>query len=361
METWHPAGVVAIISAFNFPAAVWAWNAALALVCGDAIVWKPSEKTPLTALACQSLLRRAMAEVGGIPEGLAQVVVGGADAGAALVSTRASPWCPRTAAPGWARRRAARRRRASPARSSSSAATMADRGTLGRLRSRPVRDRLFRVGTAASAALAAPADRARSIYDDLLARLAATYARLPIGNPLQPGTSWGTVDARAGDLMQGRSRGRGERCAHPWRQARRRQRLRGGLLPAPGPVEMPRRRRWCTPRPSPRSCTCCAIGHSTRPSRSNNAVPQGLSSSLFTTDCARWRPSCPRRQRLRHRQHHSCRRRGDRGASAAEGNRRRPRIRLRRVERLHAPATNTINYGRTLPLAQGIRFDVGPP
>ncbi|GAO21313.1 aldehyde dehydrogenase protein [Alicycliphilus sp. B1] len=62
METWHPMGVVGIISAFNFPVAVWSWNAALALVCGNAIVWKPSEKTPLAAIACQHLLQRAIAE-----------------------------------------------------------------------------------------------------------------------------------------------------------------------------------------------------------------------------------------------------------------------------------------------------------
>ena len=62
METWHPLGVVGVITAFNFPVAVWAWNAAVALVCGDTVVWKPSEKTPLTALACQALLERAAAE-----------------------------------------------------------------------------------------------------------------------------------------------------------------------------------------------------------------------------------------------------------------------------------------------------------
>src|SRR5271170_1854791 len=59
METWHPLGVVGVISAFNFPVAVWSWNAALALVCGDAVVWKPSEKTPLTALATQAIFNRA--------------------------------------------------------------------------------------------------------------------------------------------------------------------------------------------------------------------------------------------------------------------------------------------------------------
>src|SRR5271166_1919437 len=64
IESWHPLGVVGVITAFNFPVAVWAWNAALALVCGDSVIWKPSEKTPLTALACQALLARAAADVG---------------------------------------------------------------------------------------------------------------------------------------------------------------------------------------------------------------------------------------------------------------------------------------------------------
>ncbi len=64
METWHPLGVVGVITAFNFPVAVWAWNTAIALVCGDTVVWKPSELTPLTALACQALIERAAADVG---------------------------------------------------------------------------------------------------------------------------------------------------------------------------------------------------------------------------------------------------------------------------------------------------------
>ena len=65
METWHPLGVVGVISAFNFPVAVWSWNAALALVCGNSVVWKPSEKTPLTALACQAIFDKAAARAGG--------------------------------------------------------------------------------------------------------------------------------------------------------------------------------------------------------------------------------------------------------------------------------------------------------
>ncbi len=83
-ETWHPLGVVAVISAFNFPVAVWAWNTALALVCGDPVVWKPSETTPLTALACDALLRRAAAEHDA-PGGLHHVVLGSAIVGEQLV------------------------------------------------------------------------------------------------------------------------------------------------------------------------------------------------------------------------------------------------------------------------------------
>ena len=78
-ETWHPLGPVAVISAFNFPVAVWSWNAALAFVCGDPVIWKPSERTPLTALACMSLFERAAERFGGVPAGLAELVIGGAD------------------------------------------------------------------------------------------------------------------------------------------------------------------------------------------------------------------------------------------------------------------------------------------
>ena len=83
-ETWHPLGPVAVISAFNFPVAVWAWNACLALVCGDPVIWKPSEKTPLTALATHAILGRALARFGDAPDGLCCVVQGARDAGERL-------------------------------------------------------------------------------------------------------------------------------------------------------------------------------------------------------------------------------------------------------------------------------------
>ena len=84
MEQWHPLGVVGVISAFNFPVAVWSWNAALAFVCGDSVVWKPSEKTLLTALACQALIAEAARRVGA-PEAISAVILGGPEVGETLV------------------------------------------------------------------------------------------------------------------------------------------------------------------------------------------------------------------------------------------------------------------------------------
>lgn len=88
METWHPIGVVGIISAFNFPVAVWSWNAAIALACGNAVVWKPSEKTPLTGLACQAIMDRALKKFGDAPEGLISTFIAERDGGEAMVDNK---------------------------------------------------------------------------------------------------------------------------------------------------------------------------------------------------------------------------------------------------------------------------------
>lgn len=85
METWHPLGVVGVISAFNFPAAVWAWNFALAIVCGNSVVWKPSEKTPLTALACQKLWEQAVLRFSQKIPAISYVILGDAKIGEILV------------------------------------------------------------------------------------------------------------------------------------------------------------------------------------------------------------------------------------------------------------------------------------
>ncbi len=89
-EQYHPLGVVGIISAFNFPVAVWNWNTALAWVCGDVTVWKPSEKTPLTAIACQQITTEVFA-ANGVPEGVSGLVIGGADLGKMMAEDKRIP------------------------------------------------------------------------------------------------------------------------------------------------------------------------------------------------------------------------------------------------------------------------------
>src|SRR5690606_26867879 len=87
-ESWHPLGVVAVITAFNFPVAVWSWNTAIALVTGNTVLWKPSEKTPLTALACQALLESALSEYGDAPPYLNQVLIADRPVAQALVEDK---------------------------------------------------------------------------------------------------------------------------------------------------------------------------------------------------------------------------------------------------------------------------------
>ena len=97
MEQWHPLGPVGVISAFNFPVAVWAWNAMLAWVCGNPVIWKPSEKTPLCALGCQAIVASALKEVTDVPDGISTVVIGDKEVGQAIAS---SPHVPLVSATG---------------------------------------------------------------------------------------------------------------------------------------------------------------------------------------------------------------------------------------------------------------------
>ena len=91
-EDWLPLGPVGVISAFNFPAAVWGWNMAIAIICGDTVLWKPSEKTPLTALACQAIFNNAAKQFEAeVPEGLSQIILGFKNVGELLVSDNRIP------------------------------------------------------------------------------------------------------------------------------------------------------------------------------------------------------------------------------------------------------------------------------
>jgi len=204
MEQWHPLGVVAVISAFNFPVAVWSWNSALALVCGDAVVWKPSEKTLLTALVCQALVSEAARRTGA-PEHLSQVVLGGVEVGEALVD---DPRVPLVSATGSTRmgkevapRVAARLGRSLLELGGNNAAIVAPSADLDLA----VRGIVFSaVGTAGQRCTSLRRIIVHeSIKDDLVARLKAAYETLPIGSPLETSTLVGPlIDQTASDAFE---------------------------------------------------------------------------------------------------------------------------------------------------------------
>jgi aldehyde dehydrogenase (NAD+) len=194
MEQWHPLGVVGVISAFNFPVAVWSWNAAIALVCGDPVVWKPSEKTLLTALACQALVTEA-ARRAGAPEALSSVVLGAGDVGealvddprVALVSATGSTRMGRAVAP----RVAARFGRLLLELGGNNAAIVSPSADLDLT----VRGIVFSAaGTAGQRCTSLRRVIVhRSIEQELVDRLSSAYGSLPVGNPLEDGTLVGPL------------------------------------------------------------------------------------------------------------------------------------------------------------------------
>jgi L-aminoadipate-semialdehyde dehydrogenase len=198
METWHPLGPVGVISAFNFPVAVWAWNACLAFVCGDSVVWKPSEKTLLTALACQALVTEAARRVGA-PEAVSSVVIGGPEVGealtddsrVALISATGSTRMGRAVAP----RVAGRFGRLLLELGGNNAAIVAPSADLGL----SVRGIVFSAaGTAGQRCTSLRRVIAHdSVVDDLVSRIAAAYLSLPIGSPLDDRTLVGPLIDKA--------------------------------------------------------------------------------------------------------------------------------------------------------------------
>jgi aldehyde dehydrogenase (NAD+) len=204
LETWHPMGPVGVISAFNFPVAVWSWNTALALIAGDPVIWKPSDKTPLTALACNGLLQRAVAETGA-PNDLVQVVLGGAEVGAALVSHTGVPVISATGSTAMGRMVApvvaARFGRSILELGGNNAAIIAPSADLDLT----LRGIVF--SAAGTAGQRCTSLRRlivhRSVHDELVERIGRAYESLPIGDPLSEGTLVGPlVDASAFDGMR---------------------------------------------------------------------------------------------------------------------------------------------------------------
>ncbi|MFG5860820.1 L-piperidine-6-carboxylate dehydrogenase [Metapseudomonas sp. CR1201] len=286
-ETWHPLGVVGVISAFNFPVAVWSWNAALALVCGNPVVWKPSEKTPLTALACQALFERVAKNFSDAPAHLCQVVIGARDAGealvddprVALVSATGSTRMGREVAP----RVAARFARSVLELGGNNAMILAPSADLDLA----VRAILFSaVGTAGQRCTTLRRLIAHeSVKAEIVERLKAAYSRVRIGHPLEGNLIGPLIDKQSFDGMQRaleQARAEGGKVFGGERQLE--EQFPNAYYASPAIVEMPGQ-----------SAVVChetfapilyVIGYSDFEDAIalNNAVPQGLSSCVFTTD-----------------------------------------------------------------------------
>jgi aldehyde dehydrogenase (NAD+) len=288
-ETWQPMGVCGIISAFNFPVAVWSWNAALALVCGDAVVWKPSEKTPLTALAVQGLFERAVARFGDdAPAHLSQVLVGGRETGEALT---ASPDVAIVSATGSTRMG----RAVAAARAPHFGRTILELGGNNAMVVQPSADLDLALPAVVFSAVGTAGQRCTSlrrllvhedVVDTLLERLVPVYEGLPVGDPLEQGTLVGPlIDSGALHAMQtalsqaveqgGEVLVGGDRVTTPHE---------GGVYVRPAIVRMPAQTEIV--RTETFAPILYVLTHDDLDAAiaTQNDVPQGLSSCIFTTD-----------------------------------------------------------------------------
>ena len=288
-ETWHPLGPVAVITAFNFPVAVWSWNAALALVCGDPVIWKPSERTPLTAMATLSLFERAAERFGGLPEGLAELVIGGADralqlAGddrVPLVSATGSTQMGKALAPVIAGRLG----RSLLELGGNNAAVVAPSADLDLV----VRGVLFSaVGTAGQRCTSLRRLIVHeSVADELLGRLAGAYRSVSIGDPREAGTlvgplvtgeAYGRMEvaldratADGGDVVVGGGRTHADRWPNAW-------------YAEPTIVRMPAQTDVVREETFAPILYVLQYRELDEAIALQNDVPQGLASSIFTTD-----------------------------------------------------------------------------
>jgi aldehyde dehydrogenase (NAD+) len=369
MEQWHPLGVVGVISAFNFPVAAWSWNAALALVCGDTVVWKPSEKTPLTALATQALFEKALGEFAkrqGIQAlALSQVVIGRAPVGealvdhpsVALVSATGSTRMGRAVGP----RVAQRFGRCLLELGGNNAIVVAPSADLD-LATRGI---LF--GAYGTAGQRCTTTRRvivhRSIREELVTRLERARKQLRIGDPLESGTLVGPlIDKAAFDAMQNalaaaRAQGgsvsggaRALAAQHP-----------DAWYAEPALVRMPGQSDVVLQETFAPILYVLEYEGIDEAIALHNAVPQGLSSAIFTNDVRE-------AELFLSAAGSDC---GianvNIGTSGAEiggafggeketgGGRESGSDAWKAYMRR---STNTVNYSRALPLAQGVKFDI---
>jgi aldehyde dehydrogenase (NAD+) len=361
METWHPLGVVGVISAFNFPAAVWSWNLALAIVCGDSVIWKPAQLATLTAAACSALFDRAAKE-SGAPDNLNVLVSASAADTQALIDSAKVPLISATGSERMgeqiAPRVAARFGRAILELGGNNAAIVTPSADLD-LATRGI------VFAAAGTAGQRCTSMRRiivheSIAGELVDRIAQVYGRLPIGDPFAEGTLVGplidgksfanmtdaldTAVAQGGEILAGGTRRPSSENSYYVEPAIVRMPAQSGIV------------KHETFAPILYVLTYTTFGEAIA---LHNDVPQGLSSSIFTTDQRE-------AERFLAADGSDC---GivnvNIGTSGAEiggafggekttgGGRESGSDAWRGYMRR---ATNTINFSRELPLAQGVNF-----
>jgi len=365
-ESWHPLGPCGVITAFNFPVAVWSWNAALALVCGNPVIWKPSEKAPLTAMATMKILARAIERFGAdAPAGLAQLVIGGAEIGDALAWSRDVPI---VSATGSTRMGNA----VGPKVLARWGRPILELGGNNAMIVAPSADLAMAVRAIVFSAVGTAGQRCtslrrlivhESIKDELVSRLAKAYAGLKIGDPRDAGVLVGPlIDDAAGAAMTAaleRARGEGGRVTGGGIVTKGVP--AGGAYAAPALVEMPRQ--TDTVRTETFAPILYVMAYQTLAEAiaMHNDVPQGLSSCIFTLDMreAETFLSCagsdcgianvnigPSGAEIGGAFGGEKETGGGResGSDAWRGYMRRQ--------------TSTVNYSTALPLAQGVKFDV---
>jgi aldehyde dehydrogenase (NAD+) len=351
MEQWHPLGPVLVISAFNFPVAVWAWNAALALVCGDPVIWKPSEKTPLCAAAVMELAEKALAKFGDAPAALLQCVQGGREVGEALVD---DPHVALLSATG----STAMGRAVGPRVAQRFGRSLLELGGNNAMIVAPSADLRLAERAILFAAAGTAGQRCttlrrlivhESIADGLVTRLRELFSRVKIGDPREPGTLVGPlIDEAAFENM---------RLAYP--ELERVEAVDGGFYVRPAIVEVEAQQGMVLQETFAPILYVLRYSTINQAIELNNSVVQGLSSSIFTNDLKE-------AELFQSAAGSDC---GianvNIGTSGAEiggafggeketgGGRESGSDSWRAYMRR---STNTINYGNDLPLAQGIEF-----
>ena len=289
METWHPLGVVGVITAFNFPVAVWAWNTAIALVCGDTVVWKPSELTPLTALACQALIERAAAEVGA-PREVTRLIQGGREVGERLVD---DPRVALLSATGSVRMG----QQVGPRVAQRFGRVLLELGGNNAAIVTPSADLDLAVRGIVFSAAGTAGQRCTtlrrlivhsSVADELVERIVSAYRQLPVGDPAIDGTLVGPLihETAYRDMVRAleQARGDGGDVVGGERQDVGGDLGEGAYYVAPAVVRMPAQTNVVHTETFAPILYVLTYDDLDEAIALNNAVPQGLSSAIFTTD-----------------------------------------------------------------------------